>query len=137
MDHPLPATTVCELTVFLVEDSPAIRARVAAMLGEVPDVRLIGAADRVREAIDRIETTQPDALVLDLQIPGGSGLDVLRAVRGSQPGLRVAVLTNLVNDQYRRACVAAGAEQFLDKSEQFDRIPALLAAWAREKRANG
>lgn len=121
------------LRVFLVEDSPAIRVRIAAIVTGVPNVRLVGESDRVADAIDAITATRPDALVLDLQIIGGSGLDVLRSVRSSLPAMRIAVLTNFASDQYRRACFHAGAERFLDKSDEFALIPEVLAGWAMDK----
>lgn len=122
------------LNVFLVEDSPAIRVRIAAIVNDVPSVRLIGSADSVHDAIAAIETLVPDALVLDLKIIGGSGLEVLRSIRSNLPAIRVAVLTNFASDQYRRACFDAGAERFLDKSEEFGLIPEILASWAHDKR---
>jgi DNA-binding NarL/FixJ family response regulator len=118
------------LRVFLVEDAPAIRARVAALLESIPGVTLIGSADSVASAIAGLEATSPDAVVLDLQILGGSGLDVLRAVRPKLPGLRVIVLTNFATDQHRRACLAAGAEHFLDKTAEFPRLREILEQWA-------
>jgi DNA-binding NarL/FixJ family response regulator len=117
------------LRVFLVEDAPGIRSRLAAMLTALPDVALVGEAESVTEAIAGITTTRPDAVVLDLQIIGGSGLEVLKACRAVLPNLRVAVLTNFATDQHRRACLAAGAEHFLDKSSEFPRIRSIMADW--------
>lgn len=126
------AIEIHPLRVFLVEDAPAIRTRLAAMMKAVPSVSLVGEADSVGDAIDGITRSQPDALVLDLQIIGGSGLEVLRTVRGAMPHLRVAVLTNFATEQHRRACLDAGAEFFLDKSSEFPRIRSILGDWARD-----
>lgn len=123
------ATQRPTLRVFLVEDAPGIRTRLAAMLTALPDVTLVGEAESVTEAIAGITATRPDAVVLDLQIIGGSGLEVLKACRAALPHLRVAVLTNFATDQHRRACLAAGAEHFLDKSSEFPRIRSIMADW--------
>jgi DNA-binding NarL/FixJ family response regulator len=64
-------------------------------------------------------------------MPGGSGLDVLRAVRPDHPGLRFLVCTNYANSQYRDECISAGADFFLDKSSEFEKIPAILRQLAR------
>lgn len=125
------ATQPNRLRVFLVEDAPAIRTRLAAMLNAVPAVRLVGEAESVADAIAGIDRERPDALVLDLQIIGGSGLEVLRAARAQLPNLHVAVLTNFATEQHRRACLDAGAEYFLDKSSEFPRIRLILGDWAR------
>jgi DNA-binding NarL/FixJ family response regulator len=69
---------------------------------------------------------KPDALILDLHMPGGSGLDVLRAIRAEQPDLFVLICTNYPYPEYREECLTAGANLFLDKSAEFERIPSIL-----------
>ncbi len=115
--------------VFLVEDSPAIRARLAATIRGIEGAKLVGEAGSVGAAIDGIRSTHPRAVILDLQLEDGSGLDVLRAVYPAAPGLHVAVLTNYATDQHRRACMDAGAEYFLDKSSDFPRIREIVRRW--------
>jgi DNA-binding NarL/FixJ family response regulator len=117
------------LMVYLVEDSPAIRARLATTIRGIEGARLVGEAGTVGEAIEGIQSTRPGAVILDLQLEDGSGLDVLRAVYPSAPALHVAVLTNYATDQHRRACMDAGAEFFLDKSSDFPRIREIVQRW--------
>lgn len=116
--------------VFLVEDSLAIRARLAATIRGIEGAELVGEAGTVGAAIDGIRATHPRAVILDLQLEDGSGLEVLRAVHPSSPELHVAVLTNYATDQHRRACMDAGAEYFLDKSSDFPRIREIVQGWA-------
>jgi len=59
-------------------------------------------------------------------MPGGSGLDVLRAIRPDHPGIYVLNLHELPLCQYRKECLSAGANHFLDKSAEFEKIPAIL-----------
>ncbi|MBE0615558.1 MAG: response regulator transcription factor [Burkholderiales bacterium] len=118
------------LTVFLVEDSPAIRARLAATIRGIEGAELVGEAGAVGAAIAGIGSTRPGAIILDLQLEDGSGLDVLKAVYPGTPELHVAVLTNYATDQHRRACMDAGAEYFLDKSSDFPRIREIVQRWA-------
>lgn len=117
------------LRIFLVEDAAAIRQRLIVLLERCEGVALVGTAASVADATTAILAVRPDALVLDLRITGGSGLQVLRSVRPALPGMRVAVMTNFATEQYRKASLAAGADAFLDKSMEFDRIPALVARW--------
>lgn len=117
------------LQVFLVEDSPAIRARLAATIKGIEGAALVGEAGTVGAAIDGIRATHPGAVILDLQLEDGSGLDVLRAVYPAAPELHVAVLTNYATDQHRRACMDAGAEFFLDKSSDFPCIREIVQRW--------
>jgi DNA-binding NarL/FixJ family response regulator len=59
-------------------------------------------------------------------MPGGSGLDVLKATRRGHPRLQVVICTNYPYQQYRDECMAAGANYFLDKSADFDKIPTIF-----------
>lgn len=117
------------MLVFLVEDSLAIRARLAATIRAIEGAELVGEAGTVGGAIEGIRSTRPSAVILDLQLEDGSGLEVLRAVRPAVPAAHVAVLTNYATDQHRRASLDAGAEFFLDKSSDFPRIREIIQGW--------
>jgi two-component system response regulator DevR len=117
------------LTVFLVEDSPEIRERLAETIRGIEGAELVGEAGTVGGAIDGIRRTHPGALILDLQLEDGSGLEVLKTVHPAATALHVAVLTNYATDQHRRACMSAGAEFFLDKSSEFPRIREIVNGW--------
>lgn len=117
------------MNVFVVEDAPQVRKRLVAMLGSVPGVTVVGEADSVRGAIDGALTSGAEVLLLDLQLRDGNGLDVLAALKPQRPLLRVIVLSNFASPQYRQASLAAGADVFLDKSQEFERVPELLRSW--------
>lgn len=114
------------MKVFIADDSRAVVERLADLLEEVPGVRLVGRAGDVSGTVRGVHEMNPDALILDLQMPGGSGLDVLRAVRVNHPYLQVLICTNYPYLEYREECLSAGANFFLDKSEEFEKIPAIL-----------
>lgn len=134
--HMASLTPNTHFTVFLVEDSSLIRDRVTTLLARCEGVELIGSADSVQAAIDGIEALQPDALIVDLKIIGGTGFDVLEALHPAQSGTRVAIMTNWPTEQYRQAGLALGAEYLLDKSTEFARLPKILAEWASDARTN-
>jgi DNA-binding NarL/FixJ family response regulator len=113
--------------VFIVDDSVWIRVRLAQALALLPGVALVGEAASAAEAVAGILRTLPDAVLLDMNLVGRTGLDVMRAVCPKAPGIAFVVLTNHPESQYRDACMAAGARYFLDKSREFDRVPAILA----------
>ena len=115
--------------VFVVEDSPAVRKRLVAMLGTIAGVEVAGEADSVRTATDGVLAAAADVILLDLQLLDGNGLDVLARVKPVRPDLRVIVLSNLATPQYRAASLAAGADVFLDKSHEFGRVPEILRGW--------
>jgi DNA-binding NarL/FixJ family response regulator len=117
----------CTGRVFIVEDSPSIRSRLVEMLGEIDGVCVVGEADTPAAAVAGIEATKPHCVVLDFQLIGGTGVDVLRAVHPVSPQIGFIVLTNHPNAQYRRLCQAAGADWFLDKSAEFGKLKDAVA----------
>ena len=114
-------------SVYIVEDSDSIRARLVEMLGEVAGLRIVGEAESADSAVVGILSTRPDAVVLDAHLVRSSGLDVLRQVHRQVPEILFIVLTNYPNPQYRRTYMQAGASHFLDKSTEFRRVAALLS----------
>jgi DNA-binding NarL/FixJ family response regulator len=121
------ATSETPMNVFIVEDSASIRERLAAMLGSIEGVTVIGQADTPGEALEGILRTRPDSVVLDLHLIGGSGLDVLRRAHTQTPDTVFIVLTNYPNAQYRRVCMEAGAAYFFDKSSEIAKVREVIA----------
>ena len=115
------------ISVFLVEDSRPIRVRLTDMLTAIGNVAVVGNADTPDSAIEGISRTHPDCVVLDLQLSGGSGIDVLRKVRPAERSTVFIVLTNHVDPQYREICMQNGASYFFDKSSEFERVKEVIA----------
>ena len=120
------ATQTHEIRVVLADDSAPIRARVAGMLPEA--ARVVGEGETPQGCIAGILATQPDVVVLDVQLEGGQGLEVLHAVRRVNPRIAFVVLSNNSHGAYRKRYLAAGATQFLDKSTEFHNLAAAVAA---------
>jgi len=115
------------LDVFIVDDSAAIRTRLTEMLARTAGVIVVGEASSATEAISAILRLQPDSVLLDLNLFGRPGIDVLKTVHEAAPAIAFIVLTNHAEPQYRRACTHAGARYFLDKSREFARVPEVIA----------
>jgi DNA-binding NarL/FixJ family response regulator len=116
------------LKVFLADDSAAIRERVAAILA-AGKITIVGQAETPQGSIDGILSAHPDVVVLDVQLEGGTGLEVLRAVREADPQIAFVVFSNNSAPAYRKRYIGAGATQFLDKSTEFDQlVPAVRNA---------
>ena len=113
--------------VYLVEDSESIRARLVDLLGSVEGLDIVGESATAADAILGIERTCPDAVVLDIQLTGSSGLEVLRTVHTRLPEIVFIVLTNYPNPQYRRICLQSGASHFLDKTTEFSKVAGILS----------
>ena len=115
--HPSTST----VKVFLADDSAAIRSRVADMLA-ARQMTIVGQAETPQGSIDGILAAHPDVVVLDVQLEGGSGLQVLRAVRKEAPDIHFVVFSNNAGPAYRKRYLVEGADRFLDKSAEFDQL---------------
>jgi DNA-binding NarL/FixJ family response regulator len=105
------------------------------MLRTVPEIAVVGEAESAQEAMAGVLDSACDVLLLDLQLTDGSGLDILPQLKAQRPSLRVIVLTNFATAQHRDASLAAGADVFLDKSQEFLRVPEILREWLGTPRA--
>jgi len=120
------------LQVFLADDSALIRSRVTALLGAVHAV-IVGEAATPGAAIQGILASRPDVVVLDVQLEGGAGLEVLRAVRQTAPAIPFVVFTSHSGHEYRKRYLGEGACAFLDKSAEFELLAHAVAAAARQQ----
>jgi DNA-binding NarL/FixJ family response regulator len=121
-------TSHVPVKVFLADDSAMIRERVAAMLA-ARAMSVVGEAVSPQASIQGILAAHPDVVVLDIQLEGGSGLEVLRAVRLAEPAIAFVVFSNNAGPAYRKRYLAEGASQFLDKTTEFDQlVPAIQTA---------
>jgi DNA-binding NarL/FixJ family response regulator len=119
-------------SVFIVDDSDSIRQRLITMLESMADVAIVGEARSAAEAIDGILATNPDSVLLDLNLGTSSGMEVLSTVHRKLPVIEFVVLSNHSEPQYRRACARAGARYFLDKSSEFDSVRTVIAQIAAQ-----
>ena len=112
--------------VYVLDDSAVVRERLIDMLSELEEVGIIGASGDPKEAMISIRKLGPDAVILDIRLPGVSGIDILRSIKREELAPLVIMLTSYPYPQYRKECEAAGADYFLNKSTEFDRIGEIL-----------
>ncbi len=122
-----------KIKVFIADDSLIVREHLVMMLDELVGVEIVGQAGTVAEAVSAIRNLQPDVVILDIRIPDGSGIDVLQNIKQDGAGPMVIILTNYPYPVYRRKCLQAGADFFLDKSTEFDQIPELFERFKWDK----
>jgi DNA-binding NarL/FixJ family response regulator len=115
------------MKVLIADDSSSVRERIKMLLSELETVETIGEADNVQHAIEHIEQQSPDVVILDIQMPGGNGIDVLRTIVKNDRVPVVIMLTNYPYPQYRKKCMDAGADFFFDKSREFEKVIEVLS----------
>ena len=114
------------IKVLVADDSIVLRKRVLEMLCEIPGVQVVGCAENGLDAIDCIRQLRPDAVVLDIQMPQGTGLDVLKNIKCNGGIPLFIIFTNFPYPQYRKRALECGAEFFFDKTTEFDKLRELF-----------
>jgi len=110
------------IRVFLADDHAIVRAGLRRLLADTEDIVVVGEAGDGQATLAALEEAEADVLILDLNMPGTGGLEVLRAIRGLQLDLRVLVLTMYPEDQYALRVFQAGGDGFLSKSTVSDEL---------------
>ena len=112
------------MRVFIVEDSPLIRKRIIENLESLGGFDVVGFAEAEEAAVAAIVEAKPDVVITDIRLKEGNGIEVVRQLReksfAQRP--RIYVLSNYANSEYRRQCELVGADDFFDKSGEYDRF---------------
>lgn len=115
------------LNVLLVDDVNIILQKMKMFLSIVPSVNQVDTADTADQAYHLLESKQPELVVLDVNMPGTSGIDMLKKIRSSEHRQPVVVmLTNQKEKIYKDTCLELGADYYLDKSTDFLCIPEII-----------
>lgn len=122
--------------MLVVEDSPIVRDRLVSLIGEVPQVAIVGQAEEGFKAAKLFEQHRPDAVILDIQLPGINGMELLARFKQSHPGCVVMVLTTYAFKEFRHRCLAGGADYFLDKATEFERVTQVLSAMQSQRQTH-
>jgi DNA-binding NarL/FixJ family response regulator len=114
------------LKVVIADDSDTLRERLVDLLSDKPAIEIVGEARDGLGAEVLIRRLKPDVVILDIRMPGESGIDVLRRIKKNGSGPIVMMFTNYPYKQYRSRCLGVGADYFFDKSTEFVKIPEVL-----------
>jgi DNA-binding NarL/FixJ family response regulator len=119
--------------ILLVDDNSAFLDVAARFLRRYSELLVVGACRSAEEVYARAQAAQPHVILLDLNLAGQSGLEVIPFLRSALPAARIIVLTLYDSNGYRRASQAAGADAFVAKSTMIsDLLPAIRRVVERE-----
>jgi two-component system invasion response regulator UvrY len=104
------------IQVILCDDHAMIRRGIRDTLVDAGDIQVTGEAGNYSELRDALKTAACEILVLDLNLPGRSGLEVLTAVKESHPHIKTLIVSMFAEDQYAIRCLRAGASGYLNKA---------------------
>jgi len=124
------------MRVLIVDDSKIVCDGLQQMLINIANVEIVGQDHNAEDAIASISESKPDAVILDIRLPGLSGIDVLKDIRAKKLPIRVIMLTNYPYPPYRKKCKELGADYFFDKVAEIEMIPNVIAELAKKKPEN-
>lgn len=110
------------LKVFIADDSQVFRSRLVEALSDFQGIEIIGQAGDAVEAKKLLKQLHPDVVILDIRMPGGSGIDVLQNIKKNINNPVIIMLTNYSYPIYRKKCKDLGADFFFDKSTEMDKF---------------
>lgn len=118
------------LRVLVVEDHPLFRKGVVSLLEAAPDLALAGVAGSGEEAVARASELRPDVVLMDLQLPGMSGIEATRVIVSEAPTMRVLVLTLFEDEESVFLALRAGARGYVLKDAEEEELLGALRAVA-------
>lgn len=123
------------LRVFLADDHPLLRMAVRLSLTQNNDIQVVGEASDGYSAVERIQTSCPDVAVLDVEMPGLSGIRAIRVLRRSFPDMKIVVLSTYNKDEYIRQAMEAGADGYVLKRVGIDELVRIIKAFGAGEHA--
>lgn len=115
------------MVILIVDDNISYVERMLSILSEDFIAAKFHTATNYDDATTLINELNPKIAMLDINLPGKSGIDILNYIKQSNSNCRVIMITNHAFESYRKKCMELGAEHFLDKSSDFEKISTILS----------
>lgn len=110
------------IRVLIVDDHPVVRQGLQSLLSSFPGILVIGEADGSQGGLEQAALLQPDVVLLDIRMPGMSGIEVTRQLRRQNPTAKILILTAYEDDEYLVQALHAGAHGYLLKSASHETL---------------
>ena len=120
------------ISVLLVDDSHIFRSAAIRFLEQYPEVVVVGSASEGKEALAQAQQLRPQIILIDLRMPGLSGLETIPLIKDRLPETKIIALTMLDTSGYRQAALAAGADDFISKSNTNTDLLPVIRRMAQE-----
>src|SRR6185503_15113832 len=132
MTAPLPATG--QIRVMVVDDHPVVRQGVRSLLSNCADMELAAEADTAESAVEVASGVQPDVILLDIRMPGMSGVDVVHSLFRVCPNAKILVLSSFDDEAYIDRAIQSGVHGYILKSASDEMLATSVRAAFRGER---
>ena len=121
-----PKPTIKKTRVLIVDDHPMTRAGLVHVINYQPDLIVCGEAESAAQALDMLDSSRPDLLLIDITLPGKSGLELIKDVKAMRPELLMLVLSMHDESLYADRVLRAGARGYIAKHEGGEKLLAAI-----------
>jgi len=121
-----------KITLLVIDDSSLVQARIKDLLDDIGVIKQQLIARTFAEGLSLIDIYLPDVVLLDVNLPDSKGLKNLHYLRQHYPKIKIIIITNQDNEKYAEQSMELGAHCFLDKSYDFDKLPAIIIEICKE-----
>lgn len=118
-----------KINILIVDDHALVRLGLTTLINDQPNMQVVGEAGSGTEALRMVERYQPDVVLMDIRMPGESGIEATRAILSQYPRTRVVILTSFADDELVLRAIQAGAAGYvLKQADNQDLLRAITAA---------
>ncbi len=119
------------MKVLIADDSRLMRERIRETISIFNSIEIVCETDSGVKTMEQLILHNPDLAIIDIRMPEKNGLEVLKEFRTRNKTTKIIILTNYAYDQYKDRAIENGADYFFSKSEDFDKIAAVVAGMLR------
>jgi DNA-binding NarL/FixJ family response regulator len=115
------------MRVLLADDSRLMLERLTEMLNMYVNTEIVGSFKNGTDTLEALRTLKPDLAIVDIKMPGLSGLEVVNEIRKEDKKVKIIILTFYSSDYFRNMAINAGADYFFNKVDDFDEVSMVVA----------
>ena len=117
---------MAKIRVLIVDDHPVVRRGLHSILTNMHDLEVVGEAEDAVQALERTSALQPDVVLLDIRMPGSTGLQIIPGLKSVHEEVKILVLTSHDSDEHLFGALSTGAHGFLLKSIAHEELPKVI-----------
>lgn len=120
-----------KVKIILVDDHEVVRLGLQTLLSNFPHIEIVGECATGDECLSRLQTINPDIILLDIRLPGKNGIEICKEIKKLAPSTRVVILTSFISKEYLQEAIKSGASGYILKEIRTDYLIEMLNAVMR------